>query len=108
MNYPFRHAGALVLLLAACAAMAGASAQDRALPDPADAGASVPPTHYAPAMPAPPGAPATRSPAENWKALNQVVAGGDPMSLAMDMPEPKAKETVPLDPHAGHRHKEGK
>jgi hypothetical protein len=58
-------------------------------------------------MPAPPAVPATTSPPENWKALNQVVAGSDPMSLAMDMPEPKAKETPPPDPHAGHQHKEG-
>lgn len=107
MNYPFR-AGAVVFVLAACAAMAGAAAQDRPLPDPADAGAAVPPTRYAPALPAPPGAPATSSPAENWKALNQVVAAGDSTPMAMEMPAPKKKEVPPPDPHAGHHHQEAR
>jgi hypothetical protein len=106
MNHSFRYV-AIVLALGACCAMAGASAQQRPLPDPADAGAPVPPTRYAPAMPPPPAAQPTSPPTETWKALNQVVAAGDAMSVAMDTPEPKKKEIPPPDPHAGHRHKDG-
>lgn len=108
MNHPFRP-GTLVLVLGTCAALAGAAAQAGPPGDPADAGAPVPPTRYTPVLPAPPAAQGVSTPPENWKALNEVVAGNAmSMPMAMDMAEPKKQETAPPDPHAGHHHKETK
>jgi hypothetical protein len=126
MKYPIRHVSALAaLMLGAFASTAVAAGQDKPLSDPADANASVPPTHYEPLLRAPPASTGTASPAGNWKALNRAVASYDSMSLTMDMAEPKPAEpaidepsaaatgmkptpapvTQP-DPHAHHQHKE--
>ena len=76
--------------------------------DPADPAAAVPPARYQSAIDfkAPPQAPA--SPADTWKANNDLVRATDSMSLTMDgmsAPEqaPAAAKPAPPDPHAHHK-----
>lgn len=107
-----------MLWLAAFAAIP-AFGQNRASADAADPNAAVPPTRYVP-MPSvrAAAAPAT-TPAQNWKAANETVAGIDAMSLTMEMemdaPAPQAApapaaQTAPAPPdaHAHHMNKGGK
>lgn len=120
MRDSLRRAGTLAALLAgALATGAHAAGPTPRLADPADAGASVPPTRYQPFALAAPAAAATPSPSQNWKALNQVVASYESMSLTMDMaetapaeataparnPAPTTPQPPAADPHAGHRPK---
>lgn len=97
MQYSLRRAGALVALVAAAFAnRANASDHSHGRADPAEITASVPPTRYEPLVFFLADSGPTPSPAENWKALNQVVASYDSMSLTTDIAEPepaKAKVT---------------
>jgi hypothetical protein len=131
MKYSLRHAATMVALMASAFAP-GAHASDPhpRLADPADAIALVPPTRYESILPPSAAAVATASPAQNWKALNQVVGSYDSMALTMDMAPAAPAEAAPAvpataapavpaaappatqpavpDPHAGHRPKEVK
>lgn len=101
MKYPFRPAGALAaLLVVAFASAAHAAAPRSRLADPADDGATVPPTRYESFDLAPPASVAPLAPSEQWKALNQVVAAYDSMSLTMDMEEATPAEGKVIAPSA--------
>lgn len=112
-----RRTGALVALLAgAVTTDAHAAGPAPRLADPAKADAPVPPARYQPGELAAAAPGATPSPSQNWKALNQVVASYESMTLTMDMPQAAAVEaaapvTAPdparpsPDPHAGHQPK---
>jgi len=92
MTYLIRSTGALAVLWLGALATTTALGQNTAQSHPADATAAVSPTRYVP-MPMPmPNAhtAAPRSPAENWKALNESVAAYDSMSLTMEMGAPVA------------------
>lgn len=102
-----------MLWLGALAAIP-AFGQHEGAADPADPNAAVPPTRYV-SMPSVPvvAAPAT-TPAQNWKAANETVAGIDAMSLTMEMdaPAPQAERAptaqatpAPPDVHAHHMNK---
>lgn len=120
MKYSIRHAAMLVAFMASVFAP-GAHASDPhpRLADPADASAVVPPTRYEATGLASAAAVATPSPAQNWKALNELVGSYDSMALTTDMAPappaeaaPAAPPAAPLaappavpDPHAGHRPK---
>lgn len=128
MKYSLRRAATLVAFMASVFAP-GAHASDPRprLADPADASAVVPPTRYEATGLASTAAVATPSPAQNWKALNQVVGEYDSMALTTDMAAAAPAEAAPgappaaapaappaapiaappavADPHAGHRPK---
>lgn len=76
--------------------------------DPADPAAAVPPARYQSAIAFKPPQPAPASPADTWKANNELVGAIDSMSLTMDgmaAPEqaPVAAKPTPPDPHAHHK-----
>jgi hypothetical protein len=80
-HYPLLRAA---IWLAASVAALAHGAEPQAAPNPLDAGAAVPATRYAAALPYRP-APAPATPADqNWKAQNRTVAGYDSMALTME------------------------
>jgi hypothetical protein len=98
MKYSLLRVGVLVALVAAAFAnRANASDQSHGPADPAAVTASVPPTRYEPLISFRTDSGPTPSPAENWKALNQVVASYESMSLTMDSAEPKQAEAKATD-----------
>lgn len=120
MKHSLRRAATLAALMASAFAL-GAHASDPHSPraNPADASAVVPPTRYTSTDLAATATVATPSPAQNWRALNDLVASYDAMALTTDMaaarpaepaapaPAPPTPATRPVvtDPHAGHRPK---
>jgi hypothetical protein len=109
------------LALGAVAPLAHALDNAGALPNPANAEASVPATIYQPALTFRPVTPNTSTPAQNWKALNQQVGAYDSMALTMgNASGPQAEAVSPKtgatpaatpaqspgpDPHAHHKKK---
>lgn len=99
MNYPNLRAGALAVLTLAAFAQAHAG-HGKPLPDPAEAGAPVPPTRYESFVPSTPAPGATASPADNWKASNRTVGSYDSMSLTMGPAESKAPDAAAAPPES--------
>lgn len=128
MKDSLRHAGALAALLAGAFTTSVHAAGPR-LADPGAAEAPVTSTRYESRELSTRASAATPSPSQNWKALNQVVASYDSMSLTTDMAEATpaearvaetagapvsapstvheshqpAAQPVAVDPHAHHK-----
>jgi hypothetical protein len=101
--HPFMRA-AVCLAMGAGVSLAHAAGKPVALANPADPGAMVPSTVYRPAISYRPAPGDRRSPALNWKALNQEVGSIDSMSLTTsDMASPAAAGA-----HAAHQKQEAK
>jgi hypothetical protein len=101
MKYSLRSAGVpiafIALVATAFAARANASDHSHGRADPAAVTAPVPPTRYEPLFFFSADSGPTPSPAENWKALNRVVASYDSMSLTTEDAEPKPAEAAATD-----------
>ena len=95
MKHSLRPAGALAALLACAIASVAAATQ---LAAPAAPATAVPATRYESREFSARADVATPPPSQNWKALNQVVASYDSMSLTSDVAEaPPGQNAVPFD-----------